>query len=153
MEVLSLYGITLLFVICMVGIHGPWFDLNKNDKRLIKVEDVLHFTSIEKAGLIKKEGLKGKCSDMGYMEKRFGNLIWFYSFRDDDDIDKAHNILLSKKRGRENPNNFQVCLRIYPISEEEQKHLSKCVGFGGMQPIVCKGDYIKSENIELLKIW
>lgn len=49
---------------------------------------------IKKILLIQKEGLKGKISHMGGIEKRLGKLIWMYPYS--DEVESTHDILKNK---------------------------------------------------------
>ena len=140
-------GVCAIFVIS----HMPIYPLKKAYRNKIQENGVIHFTSPESAYLILKDhSLKGAISDF---EKLLGPLIWTYEYNNIQEMDLKHEYLLKKKRGKDNPINFSVCLKITGLSDKAISQTYTRYGVFNDKPIVFKSDYIYPKNIEIIKEW
>lgn len=153
LENLLLVLLFLILLLCGLSIflHAPLFKLKEVEKDHIKENGLIHFTSHKKVLFIQKEGLKGKVSHMGGIEKYLGKLIWTYPYS--DKVESAHDILINKKRGKEDCSRYNTCLRLQGFSENELNNMYKRIGFFGDKAIVYKGENLFPKRISILKKW
>ncbi len=144
-------GLLFLLAIITAISHAPIFQLKYKDKQDIISNGVIHFTSPQKAKkILAEQTLKGYPSAF---EKFLGPLIWTYKYEDDIKTEKKHDYLLTKKRGKDSPENYSVCLIItelddFTISKARTRH-----GFFRDKPIVFRIDNISPTKIEIKKYW
>ena len=134
---IMVYGILVLY-------HGPWFKIKKQIMVQIQKNGLLHFID---------NGLYGKVSDMKGPEILLGKLVWTYYYDGEDSIERSHDFLKTKKKAKENPNMYKVCLRLTGFCNEELKHLYTRIGFAGDTATVFRGEHFKPQNIEVVKRW
>ncbi len=151
-----LENLLLLFLILFlcglpIFFHAPLFKLKEIEKDYIKENGLIHFTSHKKVLLIQKEGLKGKVSHMGGIEKRLGRLIWTYPYS--DEVESTHDILINKKRGKEDCSRYNTCLRLQDFSETDLNNMYKRIGLFGDMAIVYKGEKLFPKRITIIKKW
>lgn len=144
--------VSIPVIVGSIVIHGPWFKINETEKKHIRENGLLHFTTIECAdSIVSNNFLQGKISDMGGIEKILGNMVWTYQYN--NDIEKYHNFLVGKKRAVENKNMYKVCLKLTGFNEADLDKLYKRIGFNGDKAIVYRGEKLKPNNIKFVKRW
>ncbi len=152
---LIIIGITLIYGIYKSISHMPNSKISSEQFEQIKQTGLIHFTHPNNVESIIKNGLYGKESNMSYLEKKLGKLCWTYIYSDFEDIDKKHKILIKKKKGRNNPKEYGVCVRIIGFDDAT---LNKFYARNKMciindNAIVFRGDILKAKNIKIIKIW
>lgn len=150
----------IIFLICIcimlvvpVIIHAPLFKVKGLQLNEIKENGLIHFANPKNVDLIMNEGLEGNISHMGGIEKKLGKLVWTYQFRDAIDVDKKHEIVANKKRGREDKDRYKVCLKLSGFSDDDLGKMYKRIGFNGDKAIVYRGERLKPKKIEIIKEW
>lgn len=133
--------------------HAPIFKISDKMKKKIIENGLIHFTSMECWESICKNGFKGQDADMGFPETLLGKMVWTYQYIDESDIEIKHKIVVDKKRGRENPKRYGICIKITGISEDDLDKLYTRYGYIRDKAIVYRGEWLKSEKIELIKEW
>lgn len=147
-------AITVFCVICTIS-HLPARKAPPDAIEEIKRNGLIHFTSKKNAvGILHDKYLKGKLSHMGGIELKFGELVWTYPSGNDNLIENKHNILLNKKKGKDNAN-YKVCLKLTGFSEEDLNRFYMRPKFGIFQDqaIIFRGDKLVPSNIEIVKEW
>lgn len=135
--------------------HMPNSKISSEQFEQIKQNGLIHFTHPNNVESIIKNGLYGKESNMSYPERKLGKLCWTYIYSDFEDIDKKHKILIKKKKGRNNPEEYGVCVRLTGFDDAT---LNKFFTRNKMciindNAIVFRGDILKAQNIKIIKIW
>lgn len=143
----------LIVVLYVMGSHAPLFKINSNVKDGIRKNGLIHFTSMECWESISQNGLMGKEADMGFPETLLGKLVWTYQYIDEKDIETKHEIVANKSRGKANPKRYGICIRITGISEDDLNRLYTRHGFIKDGAVVYRGEWLKADNIELIKEW
>lgn len=133
--------------------HAPLFRISTSVKKYIRENGLIHFTSMECWESISKNGLKGEYSDMGFPETLLGKMVWTYQYIDESDIEAKHKIVANKKRGKENPKRYGICIKITGISEDDLNRLYTRHGFIRDGAIVYRGEWLKVDKVELVKKW
>lgn len=152
-ENIVIFLIIIGFSVCAIFAisHAPIYPLKKAYRNKIQENGVIHFTSPESASLIlKAHSLKGAISNF---EKLLGPLIWTYEYNNKQEMELKHDYLLKKKRGKDDPKNFSVCLKITGLSDKAISQTYTRYGVFNDKPIVFKSDYIYPQNIEIIKEW
>lgn len=127
--------------------HLPICKLNKSEKKTIKMYGLVHFTSQKNAENIIKSGmLIGKKSNMDFIEKKLGPLVWtFYP----ENIETKSKWLNKKAAAKKDPKCYEVCLLLKDFSDRDIDKMRKLIGFRN-QIIVFKGIELKC-NISVLE--
>lgn len=139
----------IVAVISCVG-HMPLFKLNEAEMNRICERGLIHFTSKSSSAKVLKDGFKGKISIMGWPESVLGPLTWLYISGNKDTINSKHNILLKKKKGKDNPDNYGICLHIMGISEADLSCMVVRRGLWRDLAVVYKGELFKPPNISII---
>lgn len=117
-DFLKIYFGVLLFIIVIVitltFIHLPNKKLDVKTKELIRQRGLIHFTTKENLVEILKHGFKGKISEMSLMEKRMGEMIWFYIQEPHKNLEHL-NIVKRKHRKSE----YEVGIIVSDFTDEE----------------------------------
>lgn len=143
--------IFVMFVLYVLYSHAPLYKIDINKKKKIALNGMIHFTNLEVAHKIVKEGLIGKKSTMAF-EPLLGELVWNYPYTAEN-IDKKHELLLKNIRGLSNPKRYSVCIKISGISKEDLDKLYTRHGAKNDDAIVYKGKLLVTKNIEIIKVW
>lgn len=146
-----------LVVLYATIMRAPIFKLNIEEKDEIKQKGLIHFTNCYAADSILREGLRGSISKMG-IERYLGDLVWTYEYATKMQIEKRRYRLLKTKKGRDNPQNFEVCLRLrgFSDSEIEKFRIRKgLIKFGpyGDRAIAYRGKLLSPKEIEIIHKW
>jgi hypothetical protein len=131
--------------------HLPLFKLNKDEIKEIRKKGLIHFTDKRSAAEILKDGFKGKVSEMSKLESLLGPLTWLYISGNEERIEKKHNIVLQKKKGKDASENYGICLHIIGITDTDLSHMAVRRGLWRDCAIVYKGEFFKSSHIEIIK--
>lgn len=97
MILIILFIIFVLFLLLIMTFsHAPIFKISKDRIVQIKKYGLLHFTSKENAKtIIETNKLIGTKSNMSFLEKRLGKMIWFYDNMPKQ-LECKHNCLKKK---------------------------------------------------------
>lgn len=120
-------------IVIMIGaiiLHIPIFSLNKKEKENIKKHGLIHFTDKDNAEEILKNGFKGHYSQMGFIEKRLGKLIWFYpNTGEEKDLKKYYKTLKKTSKGKEENESFVFYILVENINDDMIKCMKKRYGY------------------------
>lgn len=141
----------LIFLMWMTSYplrHMPIFTLNKEDKQYIENYGLVHFTKKENVKDILEHGLKGSVSNMGYLERRLGKLVWTY--KNQRNLDEYIKILQKKSKAMKDKSNFEVAIILNGFSETDMANMRKRIGFNRYdKAIVYKGEYLNPASINV----
>ncbi len=89
---LSLMVVLIVVLIIMGYRHLPKNTINSTIRKKIKENGLIHFTTLDNAQKIKKEGLKPQNKELFFLEK---NMVWLY-MHEEEKIDSYKNIVQNK---------------------------------------------------------
>lgn len=139
----------IVAVISCIG-HMPLFRLNEAEINAIYEKGLIHFTNRKSAAKILKNGFTGELSKMGWPESLLGPLTWLYISDNEDTTNCKHNILLKKKKGKDNSDNYGICLHIMGISQADLSCMAVRRGIWRDLAVVYKGELFKPSNISII---
>ncbi|MHB8064341.1 MAG: hypothetical protein ACYDG2_17205 [Ruminiclostridium sp.] len=141
--------IVVVFILAHYIGHMPLSKLNKYEMKEIREKGLIHFTDKRSSVEILKDGFKGKVSDMSKLESLLGPLTWLYMSGNEETIEKKHNIVLEKKKGKDFPENYGICLHIMGITDTDLSHMVVRRGLWRDRAIVYKGEFLKPSHITI----
>ena len=153
MEYIIFLIVVFIVILFVMGSHAPLFKINGLVKENIRKNGLIHFTSMECLDSIMENGLIGSDADMGFPETLLGKMVWTYQYENEEVTEAKHEIVVNKKRGKENPKRYGICIKITGISEEELNRLYTRHGFINDGAIVYRGTVLKAKKMELIKEW
>ena len=133
--------------------HAAVCKATSADKKTIEIDGLIHFTSKENLEKILNEGLKGSVSNMSFLEKKIGEQVWTYQYKNDDYIEIKHKSLLNTKKGKNDSKNYNVCIKLTGFCKEDLDKLYIRKSIFCDRAIVYRGKELKVDKIEVLKYW
>lgn len=154
MILIILFIIFVLFLLLIMTFsHAPIFKISKDRIVQIKKYGLLHFTSKENAKtIIETNKLIGTKSNMNFLEKRLGKMIWFYDNMPKQ-LECKHNCLIKKYKAQNQKGAYDVCLLVTNLNDDHLKKFHTRKGLINDSPSVYFGDELNNVKITILKRW
>lgn len=129
--------VSAIMFVCVIGImvapiilHMPIFSLNEEEKKDIKKYGLIHFTDKDNAEEILKNGFQGYYSQMGFIEKQLGELIWFYpNTGKEKDLKEYYKTLTKTSKGKEEIESFGCYILVENIDGDMINCMKKRIGY------------------------
>lgn len=148
-----LYIFLVIALVTPIVLHAPLFKISDVQRLEIKENGLIHFADPKNTNSIMNEGLKGEISHMGGVERLFGKLVWTYQFGNTTHINKMHDYVVNKKRGKDEKDRYKVCLKLSGLMDKDLDNLYRRIGFHGDSAIVYRGECLKPKTTEIIATW